>query len=193
MTQNQNGANDVHDDNLGLVGTENFIGVIPHYYGDAVRQLFIAAAALILVTAPFYAELTPYTTITDIVSALVLACLAALTSPRLRSVLLLDACAAGAGLLVYESAAVSGYSSGDLVMFVMRQALAIIFLFALYNSVKTLRSMLLNRVAVDKRAHVAWVAAEAAEAHAEDVQEKVASEEGDSRPGDMKHHDVYDD
>lgn len=181
------------DDNLGLPGTESFLSSIPHYYGDAVRQLFLAAAALILVSAPFYANLTPFSTMTQVFGALVLAVLAAFTSPRLRLSLLLDACVAGVGLLIYETAAINGYASGDLIIFIIRQTISILFLFALYNSIKTLRSMLSHRVSAHARSRAARIAAEAAEVHAEEMEEQAQENSSDKRPEGERDWTIYND
>ena len=56
---------------------------IEHYYGDAIRQLFVTAAALILVGAPFYAEALRVELPFEILGAVILVAIAALANPYL--------------------------------------------------------------------------------------------------------------
>jgi hypothetical protein len=119
---------------------------VSHYYGDTVRQIFIAAAALMLLAAPFYTDDLAIELPFIVIGTVVLVCVAALTSPRKRAAISADAIAAGVGLVIFEMWALLGYDNGTLLQFALREALAILFLFALYFSTKTLRSMLLDQV-----------------------------------------------
>lgn len=119
---------------------------ISHYYGDAVRQLFIAAAALMLLAAPFYTDELTVELPFIIVGIVALVCVAALTNPFKKGVISADAIASGVGLIIFEMWALLGYEESSTIQFVLREALAILFLFAFYFSTKTLRSMLLHTV-----------------------------------------------
>lgn len=114
---------------------------VPHYYGDIVRQLFIAAAAFLLVGAPFYASDLPAELAFDVLGALVLVCLAAFTSPQGRMILLADTVVAGVGMLIFEYWALANYQTTPIVAVILRQAIALIFLFAFYFAGKTLRGL----------------------------------------------------
>jgi len=118
---------------------------ISHYYGDSVRAFLISGAILMLITAPFYtdsqAEL-PFI----VLGAVVMVAVAALTSPRKRGTISADVLIAGSGFVIYQTWALSKYDSDPMYQFVLREAISILFLFALYFSTKTLRSMLLDQI-----------------------------------------------
>ena len=122
------------------------VGEVPHYYGDIVRQLFLGGAALLLFAAPFYADSITSELPYEIAAGLAVVCLAALTNPWKRWVITSDAITAGIIAVVYEWWALTGYDTITPIAFVLRQATAIIFLFAFYFSVKTVRAMALHQV-----------------------------------------------
>ena len=124
----------------------SFFGGVAHYYGDTVRQLFIVAAALLLIAAPFYADTLRSELFYEIAGAVVLVAIAALANPHNKSTFMFAAIAAGVGLVVYESWALNKYFDSTWVQFILREVIALIFLVAFYYSVKTLRAFLLHRV-----------------------------------------------
>lgn len=119
---------------------------IPHYHGDAVRQLFISAAALMLIGAPFYADSLRTELPFEIVGALILVALAALANPHKKLALVADAIAAGVGLVIYETWALYTYHDSTWMQFILREVIAIIFLAAFYFSMKTVRAFVLHQV-----------------------------------------------
>lgn len=119
---------------------------IRHYYGDTVREFFLGAAALILFAAPFYTDNLNLELPFIVFGAVAIVCLAAVTNPWNRLVMTLNAIVAGVGLVLYESWALLQYQSQDAIVFVLREAPAIIFLFALYFSLKTLRAMMMGLI-----------------------------------------------
>ncbi|MEK7155966.1 MAG: hypothetical protein AAB734_03745 [Patescibacteria group bacterium] len=119
---------------------------ISHYYGDYVRQIFMASAAIMLVFSPFLARTFPMALPFEIGGALIIAVLGALTNPARQMSLLANAIASGVGVVVYELLALNAFYSGAMIAFVEREALAIGFLFALYFSLKTLRNMVFHMV-----------------------------------------------
>lgn len=124
---------------------------VPHYYGDTIRQLFIVNAGLILIGAPFYADSLRAELPFEILGALILAGLAALVNPHKRSFLFANAIAAGVGLLLYETWALSAYETSTWTQFVLRELIAIVFLFAFYFSVKTVRAFVLHQIGKSER------------------------------------------
>lgn len=122
---------------------------VPHYYGDIVRRIFLAAAAILLVTSPFLASASALALPLALSAALILAGLAALTSPRKRWVMAVDAVIAGAGVVVAEIFAIAAWGASAIVAFLISEALAIAFLFALYYGVKTVRAMVLGQIGRD--------------------------------------------
>lgn len=119
---------------------------IPHYYGDPVRQLFLAAAALSVVAAPFFPNLLPFNSAQSVLFIVVLVIVAALTNPKKRWTAFVDALLAAYGVIVIEMVAIEEFSTSGWMMFFARELLAIAFLFALYFSVKTIRAMLLHQL-----------------------------------------------
>ena len=118
---------------------------ISHYYGDTVRQLLLASAAIMLIGAPYYTDDIGTEIFFILIGALVLVVVSAMTSPWKQSVISLDAVVAGVGLVIFELWALMGY--GDVaIKFILREFLAILFLFAFYFSTKTLRAMLLHQI-----------------------------------------------
>lgn len=120
--------------------------IIPHYWGDIIRQLFIVAAALMLVGAPFYADTLRNELPFEIVGALIVVFIASLANPHNKSVFMAGAVAAGVGFLVYELWALNMYFDSTWLRFILREVIAIIFLTAFYYNMKTVRAFVLHRV-----------------------------------------------
>lgn len=119
---------------------------IPHYYGDYVRQIFVVTGAAMLLLAPFLINRAPALLPFVIGGAIVLVILAALTNPKKIWVLMADSLAAGVGIIVFESLALAAYASGNWLAFIALEVVTIAFLFALYYSLKTVRTMMLHQV-----------------------------------------------
>ncbi len=122
------------------------VGGVSHYYGNQVRQLFIAAAALILIGAPFYADSLRSELPFEIAGALVLVALAAVANPHNKSIFFMSAIVAGTGLAIYETWALNWYFESTWVQFVLREVIAVLFLVAFYFNVKTVRAFLLGKI-----------------------------------------------
>lgn len=138
-----------YGDRYGYISTGE---TISHYYGDFVRDFLLGAAVVMLFAAPFYGDNVRAEFPFEVIGALVLVCLAALTNPWKKSVLTADAVAASVGMIVYQVWALNGYGTASYTAFVFREAISIIFLFAFYFSVKTVRAMILHQIG--KRASV---------------------------------------
>lgn len=119
---------------------------ILHYYGDQVRQLFVAAAALILIAAPFYSDSLRVELPFEIVGALILVALAAFANPHNRTVFIASAVAAGIGVVIYEMWAIYGFEDSTWVQFTLREVIAVILLVAFYFNMKTVRAFVLHQV-----------------------------------------------
>ena len=145
MGEGGSGGGDGEGEGGGYVPTGSWMKV-SHYYGDIARQLMLGSAALMFFAAPFYGDNTHIELPFIIFGTLVLVFLAALTNPWKKSVLTADAIATGVGLVVYQWWALYGYDTATSMAFVLREALAVAFMFAFYFSVKTVRSMILHQV-----------------------------------------------
>ena len=126
--------------------TMNLGPALPHYYGDYVRKLFVAAAALVLILAPFFGGFLPLTLPFEILGAVLLVTFGALTNPKKQWVVLGDVIIAGLFIVGYEGVALYAYLQNDVLMFFTREALVVIFVFAFYFSIKTLRAMMLHQI-----------------------------------------------
>lgn len=119
---------------------------VPHYYGDVIRQLFVAGAIAMLVGAPFYTtELQPQFPFI-LFGAIVFVALAALTNPHKKTLTVFDCIAAGVAVFIYETWALSQYASSTWLEFSLRQIIALIFIAAFYFSMKTFRAMYLHQI-----------------------------------------------
>jgi hypothetical protein len=115
--------------------------LMEHYYGDIVRRLFLASAAVMLITYPFLSDLIPETPIFSIFAIVMIIMFAGLTNPRQVWVSVANMIISGAGLLIFGFYAVqfyAAYTAGS-ALFWVNQILVILFLLAFYFSVKTLR------------------------------------------------------
>ena len=129
-------------------GTSNQGGrfSIPHYYGDSVRQLLVGASTLMIVASPFYSDALGLQFPFIIVGALLSASLAALMNPRDQRVSLGSAVLSGSGLAIYTMWGMAGYDTINPIAFVLRLAIGVVFLFAFYFSMKTLRAFSLGQI-----------------------------------------------
>jgi len=117
-----------------------------HYYGDTVRRLFIVGGILILVSMPFYNNIVPISPTLVTLAVIVLVLAAAITTRVKKWIIVVDSVLSAIFLIAFETYSVVYYLETGKVAFIIRQAVAIIFLFALYYSVKTLRAMYLNQI-----------------------------------------------
>lgn len=117
-----------------------------HYYGDIVRRLFVASGIIILIGMPFFADYLPYMASVSAIAAILIAVTAGTANPRSRSAQVLLLIVSALGVLFFQSYAAYSYryfpwSGRGVFFFLMMQALAILFFFALYFSTKTIRWM----------------------------------------------------
>jgi len=122
---------------------------ILHYYGDYARRLFVITALVFVVVVPFSGDLLPFGeqgSVLQIAIAIGLVVLAGFTNPRSIFSIVLDFAAAGIGAFLLEAAAISFYHTDSWFLFFAREIAAIMLLFALYFSVKTLRAMLVGSI-----------------------------------------------
>ena len=123
---------------------------IPHYYGDSVRILFVVMAALLLLALPFYPDVLPFTPAVQTAGALLLIVCAALTNPHARWVMLTNAVCSMIGVVIAEAVAIDAYQQGDWTLLLIREVLAIAFLFAGYLSIKTVRAMATGHIGAEE-------------------------------------------
>lgn len=117
---------------------------IPHYYGDVERELLLFAGAVMLVGLFFFHQLLPSPMYLSLMAIMVLVVIAGAVSPRQKWLAVVNAAVAFIGGIIFSyeafttrAAAQAGYYPEVLPW--MNLTLAIVFIFTLYFSVKTLR------------------------------------------------------
>ncbi len=120
-------------------------GTVRHYYGDAVRILFVAAAILTGVAIPLSGELQSGIVLgAPIIVALLV--LAGLTNPHGRSVLIANAIASGLGVVISQYIAIQAYDQDFFSFFAFMEFISILMMAALYFSVKNVRAMASHKI-----------------------------------------------
>lgn len=121
------------------------VKILLHYYGDVVRKLFLIAGSIMLLGTPVFNRILPVSELVSIGAIAFLAFSAGFTSPTKKSSALFNVCVSLGAFFVFEYYAITTYmiqSHSDpyrIVLFWVDLTLALIFLFAFYYSVKTLR------------------------------------------------------
>lgn len=115
-----------------------------HYYGDAVRALFVVGALLMLLTLPIFSAATPLPAPVSLIAIAVLGLAAGFTSPTQRWTAPVNLAIALTAVLGFGYHAVRSYAERTPAdpYFWINQVLALVFLVALYYSAKTVRGML---------------------------------------------------
>lgn len=119
---------------------------VPHYYGDFVRQLLLGAAALMIIASPLYTNTLRIQFPFIVTGALLSVAVAALMNPRDRWILVASATLSGIGLVTYAMWGMFGYDTITPAAFVLRMAVAVVFLFAFYFSMKTFRAFVTQQI-----------------------------------------------
>lgn len=112
---------------------------IPHYYGDTVRGLFFSGGVIMVLTLPFFKEITNINIFIPIFIMLVLAFAAGLTNPQSRWSIIMDTIVSGFAFIAFEYCAVTKFYDLTDSFFWTNQILAILFFLAFYYSIKTWR------------------------------------------------------
>ena len=118
----------------------------PHYYGDTVRFLFMIAGVIMLITLPSFSRVLDIPVIISVASILVLALSAGLTNPKQKWDAGINVAIASIGFIVFETFGIMAYREGVLgkqgeLFVIVNIGLGLLFLIALYFSVKTLRGL----------------------------------------------------
>ena len=112
-----------------------------YYYGDVVRNLFIAADILMLLLLPVYYAKVPLPTIVVIFGIIIIAIAALFTNWNSKWSLIADTAISGLAFIFIESNAVVEYRAPhtSLLFMFFSQVLSLLFFIALYYSAQTLR------------------------------------------------------
>ncbi len=120
-----------------------------HYYGDAVRTIFIIAGIIMIATFPLFSSLILMPIMLSIISILILAVFAGFLNPKQLWTIILNAFVSIVAFTIFEYYAVHTYISPaansqlSVSFFWINQFLTLMFFIATYLSVKSLRGKLL--------------------------------------------------
>lgn len=118
---------------------------LTHYYGDLVRALFLIVAIIIGLSIPLSGSMELGLLFGGPV-IVILTVLAGYTNPHGKMVLIMDAIVAGLGVLLAETSAVASYAAGQWYAFAALEVVFVLFLVALYFSVKNVRAALSDKI-----------------------------------------------
>ncbi|MBI4118211.1 MAG: hypothetical protein HY455_01580 [Parcubacteria group bacterium] len=127
-----------------------------HYYGDNVRTVFLIGSATVLLSLPIFARVIADSIIYPVTAIAVFVIAAGLANPAQRWTMVLNTIvAAGAvAFFEYQALLVSGLPATtdwqQSFLFFENHALALLFLVALYYSIKTTRGRLLKKNVTDQ-------------------------------------------
>ena len=111
-----------------------------HYYGDTVRKLFLAGAIVMILTYPFFSPFVPQSPAFMIIAIVLLAVMAGTTSPKQHWMAAVDIAVSLFAVVFFENHAITFVRTPLTWIFLTDQLLVLIFIIALYLSVKTCRS-----------------------------------------------------
>jgi hypothetical protein len=120
-------------------------GTVRHYYGDAVRMIFVAVAILIGLTVPLSGDIA-VAVLSGAPVIVGLLVLAGLTHPHGKIILFLNVLASGAGVILSQIIALAAYAQENLVLFVLFEFISVLLMAALYFSVKNVRALLTRKI-----------------------------------------------
>ena len=114
---------------------------IPHYYGDIIRKIFLVCGLIILITLPFLKNNISTPIFYSVLIILVLAFFAGMTNPRQKEIIVGDVIVSVIAFLVFFYQTVTKFQGFFDLLFLTNFLLSILFLFAFYWSVKSLRGL----------------------------------------------------
>lgn len=113
--------------------------IIPHYYGDIVRKIFLICALIMLFTLPFIKGNLTSPIFYSILTILVLTFFAGMTNPKQKTVVISDVIVSVLSFGVFTYQAVTRFEGFLTLFFITNLVLALLSLLAFYWSIKTIR------------------------------------------------------
>lgn len=110
-------------------------------YSDIVRKLFLICGLVLLITLPFLRTTIPSGISYPIILILALTFFAGMTSPKQKHIIIGDIFVSVLGFAIFMYQATSKFTTFFDLFFITNFSLAILFLFAFYWSLKTIRSL----------------------------------------------------
>ncbi len=127
---------------------------IVRYFGNQVSRLLLVASLLIIVTHPFFKSSLSSTFLPiTLLSVVILVFLAGFTSSKYKWVMFVDAGASAVGFVVFSYQAILAYNDGstNYAFFLINLVISILFLFAFYFGVKTIKGWMVNDFKNDEK------------------------------------------
>ena len=118
--------------------------MLPHYYGNTVRALFISAGVLMMVFLPIFKDELQIPLPLAVFGVVVVVIMAGLVNPAQQWTAVLSSLISFFGLIVFEYQAIFLYKPELPMLFVFSQVVAVVFFFALYFSLKTVRGRFIH-------------------------------------------------
>ncbi|MCX6757724.1 MAG: hypothetical protein NTZ44_02485 [Candidatus Nomurabacteria bacterium] len=118
-----------------------------HYYGKIIRNIFIVGGLVMLVSFPFFNNLINLPIYVPIFIIILFVIVGGLINPLSKSVFIIGSIIPPLALAMFEYYAFNtyqnlpSYNPLNVAFFWTNQALALLFFFATYLSIKTLRAM----------------------------------------------------
>jgi hypothetical protein len=110
------------------------------YFGDTVRQLFLACGVIMLAGLPFFHTYIRISNFVLILGIVIVAIFAGLTNPKKKIFLFFDILISIIGTFAFEGIAIASFFVSNWY-FTFNQIIAILFFIALYFAVKSYRSI----------------------------------------------------
>ncbi|MFO0718882.1 MAG: hypothetical protein U0522_02560 [Candidatus Paceibacterota bacterium] len=117
------------------------------YFGNQVSKLLLVAGLLIIITHPFFKSSLSSTFLPiTLLSVVVIVFLAGFTSSKYKWIMFVDVVASAVGFIVFSYQAIITYndSSTYYAFFLINLIISLLFLFAFYFGVKTIKGWVTN-------------------------------------------------
>src|SRR3989338_21055 len=127
-----------------------------HYYGDFVRGVFLTGSVAVLLSLPLFVHILASSILYPVVTIAVLVISAGLANPAPRGAMIFNIIVSAGAVIFFEYQALLAWRMSDHVdwhqnfLFIESHVLALLFLFALYYSIKTVRGRFLKKHIVDE-------------------------------------------
>ncbi|MCE9585464.1 hypothetical protein K8Q94_02485 [Candidatus Nomurabacteria bacterium] len=126
---------------------KNIVNYHGHYYGKLVRSIFLIGAIIMIVTYPFFSPLISIPLPLFLTTIILLVLVGGLIDPLSKIIFIFTSILPALGLVMFEYYGFYAYQhlpindTKSVLFFWTNQILALMFFFATYFSVKTLRAM----------------------------------------------------
>lgn len=128
-------------------GKPTVLKKVIQYFGNQISRLLLLAGMLIVITHPFFKSSLSSTFLPiTLLSVMALVFLAGFTSSKYKWIIFVDTVASAIGFLVFSYQAIINYhdASTYYAFFLINLVISLLFLFAFYFGVKTIKGWVKN-------------------------------------------------